>query len=349
MWPREAAAKAGKQQMVNDEDKLFRQKLRGLDKDGKLVKNTKALIGTIIDAMDSSGRWYQAEITDIDNSSKQSAEIESDDETCASEPFEERSSPLQIPGEVKAIRVDFSDVGGDEEWILVTSYRLAVRERFTLDSMKSVEHVDTGKTSSNSKNYSLVLRKNNAKKTKSLKPLSPGCTYPGFGACGLYNLGNTCYSNSALQCITYLPLLRAYLLSGQFKRNGDLNRDNPLGTGGKVLEEFAELLRGMWSGKSGSLQPLKFRHCLVRAKERYAGTEQQDAQVSQMVSNMNVYFLKYFSISLSLTIKELLNDILDVLHEDSNKVLKKPYVEAIEDTWLSNNDLFRVGEESWRR
>lgn len=323
-WPREAAAKAGKQMKDNLEDQLFRQNLRGLDKHGKLEKNTKTLVGTVIDAMDSSGRWYQAEITGVDNSTKGGTEIESDDETCESESCEEIEESIKIAGENRAIRVDFSDVGGEEEWILVNSDRLAVRERFTRDSMKSVDQLDSGKSNTQSKPYSLVLRKSNSKKSNAYKPLSSGCSYPGFGACGLFNLGNTCYSNSALQCISYIPLLRAYLLSRQFQRNGDLNRDNPLGTGGQVLEEFAELLRGMWSGKSGTLQPLKFRHSLVRAKQRYSGTEQQDAQ-------------------------ELLNDILDILHEDSNRVLKKPYVEAIEDEWVENTCLYRVGEEAWRR
>ncbi len=262
------------------EDKLFRQKLRGLDANGNLAKNTKALIGEVIDAMDSSGRWYQAEITDVDNSSNGNNDIDTDDETCTSGSCEERQDPIHNAGEIRAIRVDFSDVGGEEEWILVNSDRLAVKERFTLDSLKSAEQLDAGKASNQSKPYSLVLRKSNSKKSTSFQSLTYGCSYPGFGACGLFNLGNTCYSNSALQCISYIPLLRAYLLSRQFQRNGDLNRDNPLGTGGQVLEEFAELLRGMWSGKGGALHPLKFRHSLVRAKQRYSGTEQQDAQVS---------------------------------------------------------------------
>ena len=34
--------------------------------------------------------------------------------------------------------------------------------------------------------------------------------------------------------------------------------------------------------------------------------------------------------------------MLDVLHEDSNKVKKKPYVEALEDDWVKNNNLERV-------
>lgn len=44
-----------------------------------------------------------------------------------------------------------------------------------------------------------------------------------------------------------------------------------------------------------------------------------------------------------------MNDLLDALHEDSNKVAKKPYVEALEDEWVESRTLSKVGEESWRR
>jgi hypothetical protein len=41
--------------------------------------------------------------------------------------------------------------------------------------------------------------------------------------------------------------------------------------------------------------------------------------------------------------------MLDILHEDSNRVRKKPYVEALEDDWVKRTSLPRVGEEAWRR
>ena len=150
------------------------------------------------------------------------------------------------------------------------------------------------------------------------------CLWPGYGACGLSNLGNTCYVNSAVQCISYLPLLRSYLLSAQYKCNGDLNKDNPLGTGGKLLEEFAELLKAQWSGRLGEKSPTKFRAQLGKINSQFSGADQQDAQ-------------------------EFLNYILDVLHEDSNKVRKKPYVEALDDDWVAKTALSRVADEAWRR
>jgi len=45
----------------------------------------------------------------------------------------------------------------------------------------------------------------------------------------------------------------------------DLNKDNPLGMGGKLLEEFAELLRVMWGGKHGKQSPTHFQGQLGKA------------------------------------------------------------------------------------
>jgi hypothetical protein len=46
------------------------------------------------------------------------------------------------------------------------------------------------------------------------------------------------------------------------------------------LEEFAELLRVMWSGKYGERSPTRFRAQLGKARAQFSAADQQDAQVS---------------------------------------------------------------------
>ena len=332
MWPREAAAKAGRVRRLADKDMKFRRMLRGLDDHGKPMSNPKDLVGMTVDAMDASGRWYQVVIAQVQtvvadtDEEEDSIEMESPD-GFGSHP-NHYADRRKDSGEHKQVRVDFSEHGGHSEWIDVDSDRLASAGRFTLGT--SDDFPDTppkSATSGSNGNDGKMKTQTQVKKTATeAVPENNGkvCTIPGYGACGLANLGNTCYVNSAIQCISYLPLLRAYLLSAQYKATGDLNKDNPLGTGGKLLEEFAELLRQMWSAKIGEKSPTRFRAQLGKANAQFSGADQQDAQ-------------------------EFLNYMLDVLHEDSNRVRKKPYVEGLEDEWVKKTSLPRVGEEAWRR
>jgi hypothetical protein len=334
IWPREAAAKAGRVRRLADQDMKFRQMLRGLDDTGEPLPNPPDLVGMAVDAMDASGRWYQVSITQVQTDVATETDEEDDDEESiemeGADGFQS-SSPTQKDtesSERKQVRVDFTEHGGHGEWIDVESDRLATAGRFTLGTQDEGGDTPT-KAAANATNSN----DGKSKATTQVKKAAPEtlsesngkvCTFPGYGACGLANLGNTCYANSAIQCMSYMPLLRSYLLGSQYKTSGDLNKDNPLGTGGKLLEEFVYLLREMWSAKIGEKSPTRFRAQLGKARSQFSGADQQDAQ-------------------------EFLNYMLDVLHEDSNRVRNKPYVEGIEDEWVKRTSLPRVGEEAWRR
>ncbi|EGG06293.1 ubiquitin C-terminal hydrolase [Melampsora larici-populina 98AG31] len=142
------------------------------------------------------------------------------------------------------------------------------------------------------------------------------------GLVGLSNLGNTCFMNSALQCMSNCPELKQYFLSRVYIN--ELNRVNPLGMGGKVAETFGQLIEKLWnSTPHSSIAPREFKSIVGRFNSLFLGYGQQDSQ-------------------------ELLTFLLDALHEDLNRVLKKPFDE-IPDFKDGDGDLelIKLAETCW--
>ena len=120
------------------------------------------------------------------------------------------------------------------------------------------------------------------------------------GLCGLSNLGNTCFMNSIIQGLSNTPPIMEYFANDNYIE--DVNEENPLGMKGEIARAFGEMVKNIWSGRYSYVVPRNFKMAVGRFAPQFSGYQQQDSQ-------------------------ELLTFLLDGLHEDLNRIKKKPYIE----------------------
>lgn len=139
-----------------------------------------------------------------------------------------------------------------------------------------------------------------------------------MGLTGLQNLGNTCFMNSSIQCLSNTKFLTQYFTEERFRN--ELNEDNNLGTGGQLVLQYAHLLISMWFEESPSVSPWSFKKVVGEFQPMFSGFAQHDSA-------------------------ELLSYVLDGLHEDLNCVKTKPYLEMPD--FRHFNELQRA-QYSWK-
>ncbi|KAL7538034.1 hypothetical protein ACHAXR_008245 [Thalassiosira sp. AJA248-18] len=142
---------------------------------------------------------------------------------------------------------------------------------------------------------------------------------PAAGTVGLHNLGNSCYMNSILQCINHIKPLTQYFLKGDYV--SEINKNNPLGSGGRVATAYASFLNDIYSGDFSILAPRLLKQTVGLFAPQFNNNYQHDSQE----------FCQY---------------LMDGLHEDLNRVKNKPYVEHMEAFGMEDN---KAAMESWRK
>ena len=123
------------------------------------------------------------------------------------------------------------------------------------------------------------------------------------GVCGGHNLGNTCFMNSSIACLSNCSELTAYFLTGKYKH--DINKKNKLGLQGKLANSWHELLENYWNSKSRTGNPSDVKSTVAKKVKKFAGFSQQDSN-------------------------EFMTEFLSILNEDLNKSEKKDYIELKE-------------------
>ena len=137
------------------------------------------------------------------------------------------------------------------------------------------------------------------------------------GRVGLGNMGNTCYMNSALQCLSNTEDLTKYFLFLSFKT--EINNASSLSSKGSISKAYYNLIDSLWNEPNDGILPKNFRITFCKKTGLFLNNEQQDSQ-------------------------EFLICLLDNLHEDLNRITNKKYQELEEQR---NNETDEEASQRW--
>ncbi|XP_049824599.1 ubiquitin carboxyl-terminal hydrolase 2 isoform X3 [Aethina tumida] len=142
-----------------------------------------------------------------------------------------------------------------------------------------------------------------------------------LGLNGLKNIGNTCFMNSVIQCLSNTRQLSEYVRRDDYVKDINTSISSMKGA---LIRAFSHVIKELWSedGSDRVVNTVALKNQIQRFAPRFMGYAQQDAQE----------FLRY---------------LLEGLHEDVNRVIEKPKPILTEiDEKLSDAE---KSSEAWNR
>ena len=123
------------------------------------------------------------------------------------------------------------------------------------------------------------------------------------GLCGSQNLGNTCFMNSSIACLSNCTELTTFFLSKDYRNY--MNKSNKSGLKGKLADAWYKLLKNYWKTEEKYGNPIDIKKLVGKKYKKFDSTEQQDAN-------------------------EFITLFLELLSEDLNEIKDKKYVQLKE-------------------
>lgn len=135
--------------------------------------------------------------------------------------------------------------------------------------------------------------------------------YESKGLSGLVNIGNSCYINSIIQCLSNTISLTDYILSGDYKE--DKTIVNNKNKSNYVLNSYILLINNMWNINQ-LIKPKSFVENMSKFHVKYFSLQQQDSHECLL------YIIDLLHKSLSYEIEI---DIKGIVKNNSDILMKK--------------------------
>ena len=104
-----------------------------------------------------------------------------------------------------------------------------------------------------------------------------------LGTSGLYNMGNTCYMNSIVQCLSNCELFRQYILSNRLipdlLKNKEINSHQLTSNVETFLSfQLRKIIINIWNSSFYSFRPISFKKLFGKKIEMFQNSAQHDSQ-----------------------------------------------------------------------
>lgn len=130
------------------------------------------------------------------------------------------------------------------------------------------------------------------------------------GLCGLENLGNTCYMNSVLQCLSNIEDLKKFFISGDFTKS---LTDSDCRA---ISIEFYKLLNTIWNNENGYISPSQLHRVIMILSMKYGNGEFRMGQQCDAHEFFN-FFIDNIHNSIK---KEIIANIRGTVKNDHDKM-----------------------------